>query len=146
MAWWMPGEAVAEQSKDRRLVERCKVLDAVAESTGDEAGIVGEPSDDVARQPSTAVLEGLREVPVVEAKPRLNTARQHAIDQSVIKGQAGLVGCASALGQDARPGGRKPVGLHTKPVHQLDVLGVAVVVIAGTSPVSLLAMCPASWL
>ena len=126
----MPAESIAEQREERRLVEGGEPLDAIAVATGDERRIIGKPAGTIAIGPAAAIVERLREIPVIEAEPGLDAGRQQGVDQTVVKGEAGLVGRAAAGGKDARPRRRKTIGTYPEIAHQRDVLAVAVVVIA----------------
>src|SRR5688572_17990196 len=68
---------------------------------------------------------------MVEAEPRFDAGGEQAVDQSVVKSQPSFVHRATTGRQNARPGNREPVGADAEIAHQRDVLGVAVIVIAG---------------
>ena len=127
----MPGHAVTEQGEDRWLVEGREAPHAIAVARGDQRSIVGEPSGDVAVEPSAPVLERLRQVPVIQAEPGFDAGRQQPVDQAIVEGEAGLVHRPASRRHDARPGDGEPVGLHADPAHQRNVLGEAMVVVAG---------------
>src|SRR5512143_3201031 len=69
-------EAVTEQREDRRLIEGGETLDPVTVAIGDQRGVVGKPADAIPRRPAAEIVERLRQVPVIEAEPRLD-ARRH---------------------------------------------------------------------
>jgi len=122
---------VSEQREDRRLVKGRKALDAVAVAAGDEGRVVGEPAGRVPDGPATQILERLRQVPMIKAKPRLDAGGQQRIDQPIVERKSGLVDPPPPLRQQPRPGDREPVRLHTQRLHQRDILGIAVVMVAG---------------
>ena len=68
-------QPVAEPRDHPRLVLRDPVAHAIAEPGGDDLGVLRERLDRVARRPAAAVLERLRQVPVVERDVRLDAAR-----------------------------------------------------------------------
>ncbi len=122
---------VADPGRAERFVERRPVGDPVAEPGGDGGGVLGEALGGVPYGPAAAVLLGLREVPVVEGRERADPGRQQAVHQPVVEVQAGLVDPVVGERHHARPGDREPVGAEAEPAHQRDVLGPAVVVVAG---------------
>ena len=73
--------AVPEPRDHPRLVLRDPVPDAVAERAAHDVDVLGERLDRVAGRPAAAVLERLREVPVVERDVRLDAAREQLVDQ-----------------------------------------------------------------
>ena len=92
----MPAQAIAEQREQRGLVERGEPLDPIAIAPRGQRHIVGEPPRTIAIGPATAIIERLRQVPMIEADPRLDVGRQQRIDQTVVEGQARLIGRAAA--------------------------------------------------
>src|SRR5664280_29186 len=124
-------EAEAKQREDRRLVEGGEALDPVAVAGRYKGGVVGEPSDTVSCRPAAEIVERLRHVPVVEAPPRLDAGFEDRVEQAVVERQPRLIRCPASLRQHARPGDRKPVRLNAEPLHEADVLEIAMVVIAG---------------
>ena len=64
------------------------MLHPVAEAVVHDRGVVGEPLGGVALRPAAGVLERLRQVPVVERRHRLDAARQQAVDEPVVVGEA----------------------------------------------------------
>jgi hypothetical protein len=114
------------------FVEGGPVRDAVAEAPGDDRRVGREVLRRGPGLPAgVAVLEHLRQVPVVEGHGRRDARLQQRVDQLVVKGQALGVDRAVAAGYDARPGHRQAVGVGAQPAHQVDVLAPAVVVVAG---------------
>jgi hypothetical protein len=125
---------VAEQGDDVGLVDRDPVGDAVGQRGADDVGVVGEALDGVAVEPAAVVLEALREVPVVERGHRLDAGLEQPVDEPVVEREPLRVDLARAGRLDPRPGDREPVAAHAEPLHQRDVLGPAVVVVAGLRP------------
>ena len=81
----MAADAMAEQRVDIGLVEHRPMPHAVTEPLGDDPRVIGKFFRDVALQPAALVLQRLRQVPMIETKPRRNAARQQAIDQAVVE-------------------------------------------------------------
>src|SRR5271156_6217850 len=122
---------MTKQRMDIGLVERRPVLDPVSEPLRHDAGIVGEFFGSIAIEPATPILQGLRQVPVIETKPRRNATRDQAIDQPVVEIEAAWFDVASARRQDAGPSRREAVGHKAATREQLDVVAPAVIMIAG---------------
>ena len=80
--------------------------------------------------PAAAILERLRQVPVVERDERLDAVREQLVDEAVVEVEAGGVHAAAALGEDPRPRDREAVGVETERAHQADVVAIAVVGVA----------------
>src|SRR5271155_2662817 len=115
---------------DVGLVERRPVLDAVAQPPGNDSRIVSELTGDVAVHPPAAILQRLRQIPVVEAKPGSNPAGDESIDQAVVKIEAAVLDRAGAGRQNTRPRGREPIGVEAAAREPFDVLDPAVIVVA----------------
>ena len=62
-------KAITVQREDARLVEGRKTLYPVAVAAPNQRGIVGKPLRAIAVGPAAEIVEGLRQVPVIEAKP-----------------------------------------------------------------------------
>ena len=122
---------VAQKSATPRLVDRDPALDPVTQTARDDCCVVDKRIDGGGVVPTTLVLERLRQIPVVERRPRLNTRLQQRIDQTVVPIQAGPIHRSDAERQDARPGDREAIRIEPQPAHELDILAPAVVVIAG---------------
>jgi len=143
LAWCAQGDArrVRRRVADRvaavigkrgDLVERDPAVDPVAEPRGDGGGKVGEILRDLAALPAgVAVLQRLRQVPVVERGVRGDAVLAQAVHQPAVEVDALLVHGAAALRHDARPGDAESVVLHAEGGHQRDVVGHAVIVVAG---------------
>lgn len=92
--------------------------------------IVNEMLRRVALGPAAELLQRVGQVPVVERQVGFDAARQQAIDEPLVVGQAGLVPRAPAVGLHARPGDRESVGVDAERRDQIQVLVQAMVVIA----------------
>ena len=94
---------VAQHGHHPGLVVRGQRRQAVTQAAVHAQHIVDEAVHRVARGPAAAVLQGLRQVPVVQGQVRLQAAREHAVDQAVVEGQALLVPGPLAERLHARP-------------------------------------------
>ena len=105
------------------------MLDAIAQPAGNNFGVLGKCERRVARGPSPAVFEHLRQIPVVQRYPGLDAGFEEAVDQATVKVEPAGLDLAVTVGQDARPGEREPVRFQAQVAHQFDVgLPPAVVV------------------
>ena len=125
-----PG-GVAQVGRTPGLVVGGPDAHPVAEPVVDDRGVVGERLGGVAVQPAVAVLERLRQVPVVERGGGRDAARQRRVDQPVVVVQSPGLDPADALGHDPRPGDREAVPPGSHAGHQVQVLLVPVVGVAG---------------
>ena len=90
------------------------MFDAVAEARGDDRRRNRRKRRRCSRsRPAAAILERLRQVPVVERHARLDAASQQLVDQPIVEVEAALVDRALGLGQDAGPRDREAVGVET---------------------------------
>ena len=72
---------------DRGFVQHDPVLCAVTQPAGDNLRIIGKPFSNVAVAPAAAILQRLRQIPVIKAGPRLDAATEQRIDQTVVEVQ-----------------------------------------------------------
>lgn len=112
------------------LVDRRPGVDAVGEAVVHDAGVVREAQRGVAGRPAAAVLQRLRQVPVVEGGVRRDPGLEHLVDQPVVEADAARVDRAGAVGLHPRPGHREAVGGQAQAGHQADVVAEPVVVVA----------------
>lgn len=119
---------VAEERRAPRFVQSGPERDAVAEPFHRRGREFGEPVRRVPVRPAAGLLQRLRQVEVVQRRPRLDAVGEQLVGQPVVEVQAPRVGRA-AVGTDARPRDGEPVGAEPELPHQRDVLGGAVVVV-----------------
>ena len=122
---------VADEGHDVRLVDRAPVRHPVAQPLGHDRRVLPEAQGGVAAEPAPGILERLRQVPVVEGGHRRDAGLEQAVDQPVVEGEPRLVHRAAALGLHPGPGDREAVAVGAQARHQREVLGPAVVVVAG---------------
>ena len=82
--WGVDAGGVAEVGCAPGLVVSGPDADPVTEPLVDDQRVVGEGLGGAAVEPAAAVLEGLREVPVVERGRRRDPARERSVDQPVV--------------------------------------------------------------
>ena len=73
---------IAMKSRAPGLVVGDPVLDAIPQMTRYGIGVVQKGIDRGALRPASLILQSLRQVPVVERGPGLQTALQQTIDQT----------------------------------------------------------------
>ena len=126
--------AVAQPHAALRLIEGKIVPHPPLKVRGHRGGIPGEGFCRIIIQPATLVLQGLRQIPVVERDIGLDPCRKQCIDQPVIPCKARRVDYSCALWEDARPGNREPVRLQMHLFQQCNILCPAMVAVAGDVP------------
>ena len=89
--------AVAQLDEGAHLVQGEELADPVAQLRGDEARIGGEGLGGVARFPAAAILQRLRQVPVIERGEGHDAVGQQLVDQPVVEGEALRVGRPAPL-------------------------------------------------
>src|SRR5690606_26124969 len=104
-------EEMTEEGHAPGLVDGRGGLEAIAEFLADQGGIVGEPAGNIPVHPAAAILQGGRQIPMVERGVGFYAALEHAVDQAVVEVDALLVDGAGALGDEARPGEGKAIGV-----------------------------------
>jgi hypothetical protein len=53
--------------------------------------VIGEPQGAVAANPPATIVKGLRQIPVVQTKPRFDLGAEQCIDQPVVEGEPGNI-------------------------------------------------------
>lgn len=82
-------------------------------------------------RPAARVLQLLGQIPVVERRPGSDAAFEESVDETIVEVQPLGVRGAPSTGLDARPGQGEAVGVQPEAAQEVEVLGQAVVVIAG---------------
>src|SRR3954462_11121316 len=114
---------MAEMDKPRAFVDREEGFYTVAQVRGDIPRIVCERLRGFARLPSTeAVLQRLRQSPMIERRKRLYPVRDQLVDQPVIKIQTLRVLLPGSCRKNPRRRIRNPIGFGAERIHQLNVL------------------------
>jgi hypothetical protein len=122
---------VAGEGHHPRLVVRDPGRHEVAELARHVVRVVGEALRRVAVGPAARVLQGLREVPVVERGGRFDPALEQSLDELAIEAHARRIERPGPVGLHPRPRDREAVGLQAERRHEVEVLAPAVVVVAG---------------
>jgi hypothetical protein len=122
---------VAEERDHPRLVVGDPLRDHVAELLRHQPRVLGEALGRVARRPAAAVLQRLREIPVVQRGDRLDPALEQPLDEAAVEADAARVERAAPVRLHPRPGDREAVALDPHRREQVEVLAPAVVVVAG---------------
>ena len=103
---------VPEEGAAPGFVERRPDIDETGQFAAGEIGVVGKAIGDVAIDPAAAILQALRQIPVIERDERLQTLGFECFKQAFVERQSLRVGPAAGI-HDARPGERKAVGVET---------------------------------
>ena len=112
------------------LVECRPVAHAIAEALEAHPGVVLVGAGGLLVEPAAKILPVLREVPMVDGHERLDVELDAGVDEAVVEGDALLIDLALAVLDDARPREREAVGVLAALCHGLDILAVAVIVVA----------------
>ena len=107
------------------------MLDAVAESSRNGLHVLGEGPDRRPVGPAAAILERLRQVPVVERHERLDAGGEQLVDEPVVEVEPGRVHLSAAVREDPGPRDGEPERADAELAHQRDVVAVPVVEVAG---------------
>ncbi len=118
--------SVTEVHKRADLIRGHNVLHAILQLARNETGIVGKELRRVAIFPTAAVLQGLRQIPVVQRREGLHAMRQQRVHEPAIEVDTRLIGRTGTGGKDAAPGNRKAAALQPQVLHQLHVLRITV--------------------
>ena len=121
---------VTEEGHDPRLVVGDPLRHGVPQLRRDERGVLGEAVRGVALAPAAAVLQRLRQIPVVERRDGLDPALEQAFGQPPVEVEARRVGRPAARRLHPRPGDREAVALEAQLGHQIQVGLPAAVVVA----------------
>src|SRR4029078_12458759 len=81
--------------------------------------------------PAAALLQCLRQIPMIEAEPRLDAGLFQRVDEAAVIVEPARVGLAAAGRLHAGPRDREAIGLEPGPLDQRDVLGIAAVRVTG---------------
>ena len=127
-------QRVGQEGRAPGFVERGPVADAVTESTDHGRGILPEPRCRVTAQPASAVVEHLRQVPVVKRDEGANPVVQQLIDEAIVEVDPFRVHGPDAVGDDPWPRHREAIGVEPERLHHHDVLWHSVVVLARRVP------------
>ena len=123
--------AMAQHGRAPRLIVRGDAGDLVAKTARHLGRIGGEVIASGAIEPAPLILQGLRQVPVVQGQMGIESLGGQGVEQARIEIEAGFVPGAGTGRLHPRPGHGKTVGVHAQVGDQLHVIKVAVVMVAG---------------
>ena len=125
--------SVTEIEETSGFVEREDVLDAVGQTLGDIAGVIRERLRGVAGLPAAdAVLQRLRQVPMVQRGIGLDAVGQQFVDQAVVEIEAFGIGRAAFRREiPAAMRSKTDSALTPRSPDQADVFLVAMVMLVG---------------
>src|SRR5829696_8629660 len=134
---------MAEMDEPGAFVDGEEVLHAVAQARRDIGGVIRKCLRRVARGPAAeAILQRLRQVPVIQRRKRRDAVRQQLVDKAVVEIEAFWVRRAGPLREDARPGNRESIGLCAQRLHQLDVFLEQAIMVGRGIPVAAIGYGP----
>ena len=116
---------VAEEGHHPRLVVRDPLRHDVAELVRHRPRVLREALGRVARRPAAAVLQRLREVPVIQRGHGLDAALEQPLDEPAVEAHALAVERPAAVGLHARPGDREAVALDPHRGEQVEVVAAS---------------------
>lgn len=76
----MLAQGMAEDGDAPGFVESRPQLDTIPQAACHHVGVIGEGLQRVAVGPTTLILQGLRQIPMIEREKRLDIGGQQAID------------------------------------------------------------------
>ena len=112
VSWGVFTDLVTEKGCAPRFIMRDPRLNPVPQSFNDRLRISDEGANNVSGCPPSALVQGEREIPVVERDMRLDLVLKQFIDESVVKIQAEIVDCTITARNDPWPCHRKSVSRH----------------------------------
>jgi hypothetical protein len=79
------------------------VLHAITEAEADSIGQLDERLYRCTVRPTALLLKDLREVPVIESRPRRDAGGQQGVDESIVEVETCFVHDAATVRKDTRP-------------------------------------------
>lgn len=131
MAGRVLADLVAEEGDAPRLVVGHPVFHPVAQVLRHHICIFDKRFGGGSTGPAARILQNLGQIPVVEGGEGGDTRLQQPVHQATVEVETGLVDFAPSVGQNARPSDGEAIGLQPQFLHHPNVVGPAVVVIAG---------------
>src|SRR5262249_15265089 len=123
--------AMAQFHEHRALIEREEVPRPVAELLGTVAAMGGECRGGAAPSPPAAILQRLRQVPVIERREWRDAVGDEVVEEPVVEIEALRIWRAGALREYPRPRNREPIRSSGEGLHRLHVVSISVIVIIG---------------
>ena len=131
LAGCMNSDGVSEKCRAPGLIERDPVGDEVPKRLLGSGGVVAEALGRVPVEPAAGILQGLRQIPVIERRVRRYAALPTGLGKSAIELRAGRVELTGAGRKDPGPGNRESIRIHAEIGHDRHIPGIPVVVIIG---------------
>src|SRR3954468_20887589 len=109
LAGGMFAHPVSEERGHPRLVDREPVLHSGAERGRYRLRVVSESASSVAIGPATAVLQSLRQIPVIEGGVGRDPGCVQLVDKAAVKVETVRIRTTAPRGKDAGPGDREAI-------------------------------------
>src|SRR5512133_369937 len=119
------------RGNDAGLVVRRPVADPVAQPADDCLRVFDKGLRGRTNRPAPGVLERLRRIPVEQRRERLDAGCEQLVDQEVVEVESCRIERPASLREDTGPGDGEAEGVESELPHEGDVLGPAVVEVAG---------------
>ena len=100
---------ITEKREDPRFVENAPVRDKVAEGADGDVNVIGEARGEIAMGPAAGFLQFLRKIPMIKRAERADFRFKERVGEALVIIKALGIGCAAAIGLDARPGNGETV-------------------------------------
>jgi hypothetical protein len=126
-----PAVLVTLLGDDFCLVDGQPIANSVTQRLEEHPRVVGEPFGTISGLPPTVVLQGLRQVPVVEGGDRRDAPGEQPVDEPVIEVEAPAVDGLATFRKHAGPRDGEPVGADPEAPHQVKIRLPPVVMVAG---------------
>src|SRR5438132_4184458 len=114
-----------------RFVERGPHRLSVIERAKHRRCVVRKPVRDISIQPSAAIVERRRKIPMEQRNQRLDAGGAQCIDKTPVKVESFLIEAPLPFWKNATPRNTESIGGEAEVAHECDVGFVAVIVIAG---------------
>src|SRR6266571_5562133 len=121
--------SIAEIGRTPGFVLSEPPVNAISQATRHYLGIICECISCISNEPSTTILQGHRQIPMIERSKGTNASSEQGIDQAVVKIQASFIDSTGALWQDARPGERETIGVQIEFSHERNIFFQMVIMI-----------------
>ena len=132
LAGCMHSGGISEKCRAPGLIERDPVGDQVPKRLLGSGGVIAEALGRVPVEPAAGILQGLRQIPVIERRVRRYAVLKIiTLSKSAIELHAGRVELAGAGRKDPGPRNRESIRIHAEIGHDRHILGIPVVVIIG---------------
>jgi hypothetical protein len=105
----MHGPGIAEKREDPGFVENAPMRDAVPEGADGDVNVISEARGEIAMGPATSLFQFLGEIPMIEGAEWADFGFEERIGEMLVVVEAFRIGCAAAIGLDARPGNGETV-------------------------------------